>query len=372
MKLFCDGNDLILAVAKVVKALGSKTTSPVLESIKMDAEPGTLTLCATDNEMRIETSICADVDLAGSVLVPGRLFSDFTKKLSNQKIELEEIGTKLKVRYAESRGELSCTNADEFPAADSINDGDSLDKVSSFTMGAAGLRELIDKVAFAVALSDKKLPILRGVLIEVKGREVTGVAVDGVRMAKCVKPIDASTGDFSVVIPSRSINEIARFLDGDEEKITVFVKDNKLKIDLGHTVITSQLLVGEYPDYNRLLPSSIQTSVIVLTEPLSSGLERAALLSKEENSNSVYFSIGERVISLTSASGKGNLDEKISVVTNGPDLDIAFNCKFFNEVLRASGCEQVTIKFVGPNRPCIIEPCGGEENFTYLILPVRT
>lgn len=370
MKLYCDGNDLIIAVSKAIKALGNRTTSPVLESIKLDAEPGTLVLTATDNEMRIETSIRADVDLAGSILVPGRLFSDFTKKLSDQKIELEEIGTKLKVRYAESRGELSCTNADDFPASPEMEPQDD-ETLNSFTLKAENLRELIDKVAFAVAVSDR-LPILKGVLIEVKDGTVTGVAVDGCRLAKCVKPIDESTGDFSVVIPARSINEIARFLDGDEDKVTVKALRNRLRIDLGHTKITSQLLVGDYPDYRRIIPSDIKTSVVVLNEPLSAGLERAALLSKEDKSNSVFFSIGERLISLTSASGKGNLDEKISVVTNGPDLDIAFNCKYFSDALRACGSDQVTIKFVGPNRPCVIEPCGGGEDFTYLILPVRT
>ena len=121
----------------------------------------------------------------------------------------------------------------------------------------------------------------------------------------------------------------------------------------------------------NIIRTSFDTSVTVAAEQLYDSLERALLLTRDDRSNPVRFDITERTMRITSASGRGNLDERLAVVTSGPDLTIAFNAKYFTELLRVCGADSVTIKLNSPADPCVAVPCGGGEDFLYLVLPVR-
>lgn len=364
MKALCDGNDLAEAVGKAIKAVSSRTTDPVLSNIKIDATPGTLTLTATDNEFTVETSIVADVTSEGSVLVPGKLFSDFTRKLTGERIELDFANGKLSLYYADSASEIACASADDYPAIPTV------EEAQSFTLPKNVLKDLIAKVAFSVCQDDAR-PVLKGVLFEIHGESVTAVALDGFRLAKCTKEIKEVTTPMNVIVPARSLNEISRMLDDSDDDLKIYTQRNWMKVDLGHTVITSVLIGGEFVPYRNIIRNSFETVVTVPCEPFADSLERAMLLSRDDRSNPVRFEIGERQLCITSNSGVGNLNEKIPVVTDGPDLTIAFNAKYFTEMLRVCGTDSITVKFNSPADPCVVEPSGGTEDFLYLILPVR-
>ncbi len=364
MKAICDGNDLAEAVGKAIKALGARTTNPVLENIKIDAVPGTLTLTATDNELTIETSIVADVSDEGSILVPGKLFGDFTRRLTGERIELDFVSGKLSLRYGDSSSEFSCASVDDYPALPSVTDA------QSFGITRKNLKDLIAKVAFSVCQDDAR-PILKGVLLEIEESVVTAVALNGYRLAKCVKPIFSPTALMQAVVPGRCMNEIMRMLDDSDEETKVYIQRNRLKIDLGHTVLTSVLLSGDFVPYRNIIRTMFETVVTVPCEQFAGSLERAMLLSRDDKSNPVRFDITERMLRITSGSGMGNLDEKLPVITVGPDLVIAFNAKYFTELLRVCGTDSITVKFNSPADPCVVEPAGGSEEFLYLILPVR-
>lgn len=173
MKLICNGNDLSDAVGKVFKAVGSKTTNPILESIKLKAESGALTLSATDQELFIEKSIPADVKIEGETLVPGRFFSEFVKKLNREQIELcLDENSRLLIKYQGNEGALSCRPADEFPVMPDVSDA------QHFVIIKNELKDLIGKIAFSVSLDDAR-PMLKGVNLEVEENTLTGVALDG-------------------------------------------------------------------------------------------------------------------------------------------------------------------------------------------------
>lgn len=364
MKLICDGNDLAEAVGKTGKAIGQKTVNPMLEYIKIDAAPGTLTLTATDNELTIETSIVADVSSEGSVLVPGRLFSDFTRKLASERIELAVASNKLVVKYADSAGEIACASADEYPEMRDMAEA------QSFTLSRKDFKDLVGKVAFS-ASTDNARPILKGVLLDVDENIVTAVALDSYRLAKCVKPIVKTSALMSAVVPARCLTEIAKLLDDSDDGVTAYVQRGCFRIDLGHTVVTSVLIDGDFINYRGLIPNAFETTVTVPCGQFADGLERAMLLSKADKSNPVRFDITERMLQLSSMSEAGNLNEKIPIVMNGPDLAIAFNAKYFAEMLRVLAADTITVKFNSPSMPCVVQPAGGNEDFLYLILPVR-
>ena len=364
MKSYCDGNDLAEAVGKAIRAISSKSNNPVLDNIRIEAGEGTLTLTATDNELTIETGIVADVRSGGVALVPGKLFSDFTRKLTGERIELDSTVSSLTLRYGDSESDFSCADPEDYPELPVMA------QAEHFTMSKKALKDLISKVAFSVRQDDVR-PILKGVLFDVEEHTVTAVALDGFRLAKCVKPVISATSALNAVIPGRCLNELARMLDDSDEEVRVYVQPGRVRTDIGHTSITSVLLEGDFVAYRNIIRTSFDTLVTVSVEQLSDSLERAMLLSRDDRSNPVKFDISERLLRITSASGAGNLDEKLGVVTSGPDLSIAFNAKYFTELLRVCGVDSVIIKFNSPGDPCVVVPCGGEEDFLYLVLPVR-
>ena len=161
MQVVCEGMELGGATAQVIKAISSRTTNPILEGIKLTAENGKLILSATDLELGIEKTIRAEVKEDGETVVPGKFFSEFVKKLSNEQIELTlNDKNQLKIKYTDSESFIQCLNVIEFPNLKIIEDGD------FFTITQKDLKALINKSIFSVALDDSR-PILKGCLFEI-------------------------------------------------------------------------------------------------------------------------------------------------------------------------------------------------------------
>ncbi|MBO5214605.1 MAG: DNA polymerase III subunit beta [Clostridia bacterium] len=365
MKLICNGNDLSDAVGKVYKAVSTRTTNPILEGIKLKAENGTLRLTATDLELAIEKIIVADVKIDGETVVPGRFFAEFVKKLTQEQIELSlSDSNRLKIKYTDSEGELQCLNPDDYPQIKELADA------QKFVMAKNQFKDLINKVAFSVATDDAR-PMLKGVQLEIDEMTVTGVALDGYRLAKCVKTIEKTTAMMRALVPARCLVEIARLIDDSDESVEVCIQKNYLAVDLEHTRVTTRLMDVDFINYKQIIPAYFETIVTLPREQFEAGLERAILLSRSDKSNLVRFDIKENVMQLSSNSDIGNITEKILIKLDGKDLSISFNARYFTEILRYIDSDSILIKFTDAVSPCIIVPTGALEDFMYLILPVR-
>lgn len=364
MKIICNGSDLSDEVSKVYKAASSRTTNPILEGIKLKAEAGTLTLTATDLELAIEKSINATVKVEGETVVPGRFFAEFVKKLNLERIELDLNGSQLNIKYTESEGVLQCMDPEEYPPIASLGEA------QFFTLKKSEFKDLVSKIAFSVSTDDAR-PMLKGVLLEIDDVSVTGVALDGYRLAKCTKNLEQTTAMMSAVVPARCLTEMARLMEDTDDLVKILIQKNYLMADLGHTKITSRLLDGDFINYRQIIPASFDTSVTIPKDQFEDGLERAILLARSDKNNLVRFDVTEDVLQLSSNSDIGKITEKIPAALNGVDISIAFNARYFSELLRIVNCENIVIKFINSVSPCVVVPSGSLEDFMYLILPVR-
>ena len=364
MKIMCEGLELSDALLVVSKGTSSKTTNPILEGIKLTAEEDYLTLSATDLELSIEKTIHADVKLEGEIVVPGKLFNEYIKKLSNEQIELN-LNEKniLSIKYTDSVGKIQCLKANEFPNIKKLDYND------YFEITHNELRQLINKSIFSVAVEDSR-PILKGCKIEVEGDTIKAVALDGYRLAVVKKKVVSTTGKFSIIVPARSLNEISKLLDDSDEVVKVYIQKNHLMIDLNETKITTRLLDGDYLNYNQIIPSNFNSKIILNTQQLQEALDRASLLCRIDKNNLVKFEITDKVMVLSSRSELGDIKENITISLDGNDLTIAFNARYFSEALRVTEDEFLRLNFISPVAPCVITPNEGDE-FLYLILPVR-
>lgn len=364
MKIVCDGADLADAVLKVSKGTSSKTTNPILEGIKVSAEEDFVTLSATDLELSIEKTIRGMVQLEGEMVVPGKFFSEYVKKLNNEQIELSvDDKNVLSIKFADSVGKIQCLNATEFPKILRP------DEVNYFEMKEKDLKTLINKSIYAVATEEIR-PILKGVKLEISGNEITAVALDGYRLAVVHKTLTSVSGDFNCIVPSRSLSEISKMLSDDDRLIRINVGKNFLMVDIDNTRLTTRLLEGDFISYGQIIPTDFSTTITLNKDQLLDALERASLLSRVDKNNLVKFEITDKVMVVSSRSDIGDIKENITISLKGNDLTIAFNARYFTEALRAITDEFIKLSLTSAVSPCIIT-AGDEKEFLYLILPVR-
>ena len=364
MKFRCDGLELSEAISVVSKAISSKTTSQILEGIKIVCENDKLILSATDLEMSVEKTIRAEVETNGETVVPGRLFGEYIRKLTNEQIECElNEKNQLRIAYTDSEGTLQCMEISEFPQLKEV------EKSSFFEISKEDFKTLINNVYYAVAQDDSR-PILKGVLIETEGNKIKAVAVDGCRLSISNKTLVNSTGDFKIIIPGKNLNEIVKMVD-NEGNIKVYVHSNNIMVDLGDTIVINRLIDGQFINYRQIVPKDFSTAVTINKEQLEDAIDRASVLSRIDKNNLVKFDIKEKNLMLTSTSEIGNTKENITVGVKGEDLCISFNSKYFSDCLRVIDNTYVKMNLNSAIQPCVITPCEGED-FVFLILPVKS
>ncbi len=363
MKLICDGLDLSDAVLKVSKALSVKATNPVLEGIKITAKGDTLTLLATDMELTIEKQIKADVLMEGETVVVGKYFVDFSKKLEKEQVELCRLyDGQLQIKYSDSESELQVYPVENFPKIEKHEDS------QCFEISQLDFKNIVERTAFACS-SDDSRPILKGCLFEINDGKLTAVALDGFRMAVVKKEVNA-TGNIKAVIPARTLQEITRILDKDENILKIYLQKNTLFVEVENTRLISRLIEGEFVKYNHILPTSFTNTVTVNRQALLNSIDRASIVARNDRYNVVKFDIKEDVINISAKSEVGNVNENVNVNLNGKDMVIAFNGKYLMEYLKIINEDFINLNLNTPIDPCIITAVGN-EGFLYLVLPVK-
>ena len=364
MKVVCDGLDLSVATSQVIKAISNRTTNQVLEGIKLEAKGDKLKLSATDLELAIQKVIKAEVKEEGETVIPGRFFSEFIKKLTNEKIELQlNEKNQLKINYTDSESFVQCYNVLEFPNLNIIEDKE------YFVIKQKDFKNLINKSIFSTALDDTR-PVLKGCCFEIENSTINSIGLDGYRLAFVKKPIVECTITKSIIVPSKSLMEICKFLEDNDENIKVCIQKNFLMVEVDDTKIITRLIDGEFINYKQIIPKEFTTTITLSKNVFEEAIERTSVLSRVDKNNLVKFDIKDKVLTLTSNSDIGNIKENIGVSLKGNDLTIAFNSRYFAECLRTLSDEAIKINFNMPSSPCVITPNDGDE-YLYLILPVR-
>ncbi|MFA5449202.1 MAG: DNA polymerase III subunit beta [Clostridia bacterium] len=364
MKFFCNPLELSEALSVVSKALSTKTNIPILEGIKILAEGTTLTLTATDLELFIEKKIKAEIKIEGEVVVIGRFFNEFVKKLTEMSdIEIEKIDERLVIRYGENETEILCLNESTFPLISPV------DEEKTFTIKEGDLKDILERTLFCVALDDTR-PILKGALLEIKEDIITAVALDGYRLAVCRNAVTEQKGDIRIIVSGKILNEVSRILEDSEDEVKVNVQKNNILFDLRHTKITTRLLEGEYLQYEKIIPVTYGSSLIVKKDDLEDGLDRASIIVRNKKNNYLKLSIGNNSITIRSNSEQGSIRETINCSLEGKDIEIAFNSKYLFDALNKIKEDYIRIEFASSNAPAVIKPTEGDR-FKYIILPVR-
>ena len=365
MKFVCQGTVLSEAALIVSKACASKTVTPVLECIKIEAKNDGLILTAYDGEISIEKKIKAEVLEEGEICVNGKIFSDFVAKISFTEVVVASDEKGILIQYGESESYMQSLSANDFP----VFDGSSIPENNYFEIKENDLKELVAKVVFCCA-TDESRPILKGCLLEAKEGKLYATALDGFRMACGYTETTTGSGNMKIICPARTLIEISRMLDG-EETLKIYADKNRLSVAVKDTVITSRLYAGEFVKKENIFPIDFATEAVVKKAELTESVERASVLIRGDKNNLVLFDIKNGKIVISANSEMGKIEESVFANLDGKELKIAMNGKYLSDAVKALNEENIVLSFNSSVSPFTIENAE-DKRFQYLILPVRT
>ncbi|MFD3155348.1 DNA polymerase III subunit beta [Haloimpatiens sp. FM7330] len=363
MKFTCEKNKLQEAIFIAQKAITGKSTMAILHGILLIAKNNTITLIGSDIDLSIETKLDATVSEEGKIVVDSRLFGEIIKKLPNSEVEIATIeNNSINIKCEKSNATLLHMDASNYPELPTINEN----MICSISQKL--LKNMIKGTIFASA-QDETRPILTGVLFEINDRKLNLIALDGYRLALRSESIN-NDNSISAVIPGKTLNEVSKVLEDDDNTVNITFTPNHILFNLGKTKIMSRLLEGEFIRYNSIIPEEYNLKVIVKRDEILKCIERASLVGKDGNTNLVKLDICDDNMIITSNSQLGKVREELNIILQGESLKIAFNAKYLIDVFKIMDEEEICMELSSSVSPCVIKN-KEKNNCIYLLLPVR-
>ena len=372
MRLTINREQLLKGLTISARAVGSKVPVPLLLNLKLVLNEKGLTVVGGNNELTISTlipnmigekEIIRNVKF-GATLIASKIITEIARRMEGEEIAIEVVDeTILKIDDGKSSFKLNSIKADEYPEVDLEPTG------IVFDVDSRDFAHLVEQTAFA-ASSKEQRPILTAVNLEASDGKLISTATDSARLARKEIAIDDIV-TFSANVPARTLIEITKMFEGSE-KVSLAVSDKKILFSFEHTVVSSRLINGEYPNTKNIIPKTFNYFLEVNSSELISAMERASLLSTERE-NVVKISMTEDALEVASKSAQvGSANEKISTFQfSGDRLEMSFNSEYVIAAIRAVKAEDVTIAFIGEMKPFVIKN-NKDDSVVQLVTPVRT
>ena len=362
MKFSVDANELQNGVFSVIKALPLRSAMPVLDGILMEATKKGLHLACSDLMFQKECLLEASIEEDGACVVKGKFFAEVMRKLPEGRVEFSLEGQVLHIKCGRIKQRVQCIEYDDFPLMKIKGD------IYDLTIPKENFKNMVEHTVFAVSQDDSR-PVLTGTLLEVTEDTLSLVATDSFQFAMTKFRPECSMQPRSTIVQGKVLSEIGKMAEDSEENVTLSLTNTHITVSVGATRLTARLLDGNYIDYKRILPKDCKTRVLVNVSILAEMIDRAQLISREGN-NSIQFKFEDNTMQLKAESYLGRVEDEAEVQIVGDPIEIAFNPKYFINVLRNISDETVYLEFNSAISPCVIRPVQG-DSYLYLIVPMR-
>lgn len=365
MKFSAPREILLEPLQAVIGVVERRQTMPVLANILIQAGESTgLSVTATDLEVELVASVEVQVEKGGEITVPGRKLLDICRALPDgAAVSFTLSGDKVTVRSGRSRFTLSTLPASEFPTVEDIK------AQQRVKLPQAQLQRLIEKTQFSMANQDVRY-YLNGMLLEVAGPVVRTVATDGHRLALCELTIgEADASPQQVILPRKGVLELQRLI-GENGECTLEIGTNHLRVELGGIRLTSKLIDGRFPDYDRVIPKQSEAPMLADRAQLADGLNRIRILANEKYKGvRVTLKAGSVTVQAHNPEQE-EAEEEIEVQYEGAAMEIGFNVEYLIAALRALDAEAVRLEFRDAASSCLIQD-PELRDCKYVVMPMR-
>ena len=364
MELTFEKDDLLYALQVLQGVAGGRNALPILSNVLIRAEGSTIECMATDLEVGIRMKVGGAVKEEGAITVSAKKLVDIVKELPADKpIELATTAT--------DRVEITCGDGvykiigmpdEEFPQLPSV-EGEAL------SIGGEILLDVIQKTEFAASTEEVRY-FLNGLYFNLLEDKTEVVATDGKRLALAhCAPLNAQAEATGFIIPLKAVREISRtFADAGEVEVSVF--ENQILFTDGNATLTTRLVEGEYPKYEKIIPESTEGRTVVSRDQILSATRRVALLSNPKNYSICLEIDTEQVRVYARTPELGEAYETVPVESSTGSVRVGFDARFLVEAFSHVDGESLAIEFTGELNPVLIKPVG-DDHYVSLIMPMR-
>jgi len=373
MKLTIERAALLKALGHVQSVVERRTTIPILSNVLLHAEAGRLALSATDMDLEIVERVPARVERDGRTTAPAHTLYDIVRKLrEGAQVELEVPGgrNEMTLRSGRSTFTLACLAPEDYPV---MSAGE---LPHNFALSAAELRSLIDRTRFAISTEETRY-YLNGIFLHAtKNNEVPvvrAVATDGHRLARVeITAPEGAAGMPGIIVPRKTVLELRKLVDegAADEEVQTALGESKIRCAIGEAALTSKLIDGTFPDYDRVIPANNDKVLEVDCKSFAEAVDRVSTISTER-SRAVKLAIerGGLVVSATSPEN-GTAVEELEVRYESTPIEIGFNSRYLLDITEQIGGEYVQFQMSDAGSPTIVRD-GGDASALYVLMPMR-
>ena len=371
MRVTLERSNLLKSLNHVHRVVERRNTIPILSNVLLKADGASLELKATDLDLEVTDATPAAVEQGGATTVPAHLLYDIVRKLpdgSEVMLKTDEDGNAMSVISGRSSFRLQCLPQADFPelSAGSMS--------HIFRLDSSDLGMLIDKTQFAISTEETRY-YLNGIYlhtIESGGSlKLRAVATDGHRLARAeIEAPAGSEGMPGIIIPRKTVSELQKLVDDPDVAVTTELSDSKIRFTIGGVVLTSKLIDGTFPDYQRVIPEANDKQLVIDRQVFASAVDRVSTISSERG-RAVKLSLtdGQMTLSVNNPDS-GSATEEVPADYSSEPMDIGFNAKYLLDVAGQLNGSEAKFMLADAGSPTVIYD-SEDDNALYVLMPMR-
>ncbi|WP_192250096.1 DNA polymerase III subunit beta [Mesorhizobium silamurunense] len=371
MRVILERSNLLKSLNHVHRVVERRNTIPILSNVLLSAEGASLEMKATDLDLEVTEATPAKVERGGATTVPAHLLYDIVRKLSDGAevmLKTDEDGNAMTVTSGRSSFRLQCLPQSDFPelSAGSFS--------HIFRLDSVALKGLIEKTQFAISTEETRY-YLNGIFLhtlEAGGKlKLRSVATDGHRLARA--EIDAPAGSEGmpgIIIPRKTVSELQKLVDDPDIAVTTELSDTKIRFTIGSVILTSKLIDGTFPDYQRVIPTGNDKKLIIDRQSFAAAVDRVSTISSERG-RAVKLSINDGQVTLAvNNPDSGSATEELAADYSSDPIEIGFNAKYLLDVAAQLTGTEAKFMLADAGSPTLIHDLA-DETALYVLMPMR-
>ncbi|MBE6446486.1 MAG: DNA polymerase III subunit beta [Alphaproteobacteria bacterium] len=358
--------DLLKALSHAQSIVERRQTIPILSNVLLETQESGILLRATDNEIEISEKVAAQVSEVGAITMPAHKLYDIVRRLPDD--------GELTLAYAETTGQvtLSCGRSRFALASLPAENFPTMAKEEApftFTLATSDLSAMITKTGFAVSVEETRYN-LNGIYLHTKEDNLVAVATDGHRLACTKRILPEGAKDMpGVIIPRKTINEITKLLGENANEVVISLSANQIRFGLSNVELSSRLIDGTYPDYEKVIPANNSRSMIGKTKTLSGVIERVSVVCEKSRGIKLNIKPDLLMVSAT-ATDEGSAEDELDIQYTGDEIEIGFNFRYLLDILSQIKGEESEMRFEDGVSPVILQDVKDTDTL-YVLMPMR-
>ncbi|MEK7188631.1 MAG: DNA polymerase III subunit beta [Patescibacteria group bacterium] len=348
-----------------LKFVSSRAQLPILANFYIEASKNSILIQSTNLEISFSSHLGAKVDQEGKITVPARTLFDIISNLPNETIAISSEKEQLKIISQGFQGSLAALDSTDFPPVPS-------------SLGKEGIKLPKDKFLEALSLTlfavsqDETRPALTGVLFIFRQKEVVLVATDGFRLSQKKFLLSGNRPERKFILPKGILTELTRLSDLEEEAIDLEFNgaDNQVVFGIGSTILTSRIIGGEFPNFEKIIPSTTTSKILVDKEEMARAVKLASVFARD-SANIVKLKAAKGALGINAESAKSGTEEtKVEIKHEGEEVEVSYNYRFLEEFLNNAKGDEIEMNFSGSSSPGVFKDTD-DKDFLHLIMPVK-